>query len=104
MNTKTDDWYLAMGVSMFGFYFGFVAVSLSLTYGWLTCPIEFSVWSPGQRGKTPPTAPNTTLTFSAGYDFVMEVTKIFPERPDAGVYSANPSPTSLTTPLMSPRA
>merc|ERR1719195_13919 len=32
----------AMGISMFGFYFGFVAVSLSLTYGWLTCPIEFT--------------------------------------------------------------
>ena len=40
---------------MFGFYFGFVAVSLSLTYGWLTCPIEFSVRYPGQRGDHPAT-------------------------------------------------
>jgi len=31
------------GLSMFAFYFGFVAVSLSLTYEWVLCPIEFSV-------------------------------------------------------------
>ena len=39
----TDKTVAAMGISMFGFYFGFVAVSLSLTYRWLTCPIEFTV-------------------------------------------------------------
>lgn len=27
-----------MGISMFAFYFAFVAVSLSLTYGLLPCP------------------------------------------------------------------
>jgi len=32
-----------MGLSMFAFYFGFVAVSLSLTYEWVLCPIEFTV-------------------------------------------------------------
>jgi hypothetical protein len=29
-----------MGLSMFFFYFLFVAASLALTYQWVSCPIE----------------------------------------------------------------
>jgi hypothetical protein len=30
---------------MFVFYFGFVAISLALTYKWVTCPIEIGIIS-----------------------------------------------------------
>lgn len=39
----TFNWKMTkgMGITMFGFYFGFVVCSLSLTYGYVSCPIEF---------------------------------------------------------------
>jgi hypothetical protein len=32
-----------MGIMMFMFYFGFVAISLALTYKWVSCPVEIGI-------------------------------------------------------------